>query len=201
MKTALNTAIVVGACLMVGAATANAGVNPAEGGPSSKPSPGKVCILSIDASPDDCSMTRAEANAKAADALAKGENPKGWAQVPPKLAEAARKSQRDPKGKRAQDTQDYYTTIYSNINMGGNYGYMGYTGNDYWRNFSSTWNNVASSAAGRRVWNTYFHEGSDGQGYYYAGLTSGRLIYDFRNANWQGTSVNLNDRASSWKIY
>jgi hypothetical protein len=194
-------ALVAGGVLASFGATTAGAVQPAENGPASKPTPGHVCIISVDAGPDDCSMTASEVNSKAEAALAKGELPPGFAKLPPKQAGAgAARSRKDGKARRLLHYN--YAELFYDIGFSGTWGYLGYTGNDYWRNLSSTWNNKASSGAGMDApYNTYFHDQADGHGYYYTGLTAYTERRDFRNQKWQGTSRSINDELTSWKLY
>lgn len=155
-----------------------------------------------------------------AKALRKGEVPAGYGALPPEHdrqrhlelfeQKAAGNEPPDPTadsgggGFAAMDGYDCNhdaTKIWRNANfVDSNPGYMGYTGNTYWRNYSSSYDNQVSSFWAKPGYTTRWHDYAYGGGAYYGNGYSCRFVEDLRNADMTDGGT-ANDRFSSWLIY
>jgi len=150
-----------------------------------------------------------------------GELPLGYGAMPPNISrtELAAQFEREaktgetrPSGAARNDGSEVVplagydcsiggqTRIWTGANYSGTVGWMGYTGNTYWRNYSSTFDNKVSSFWAYAGATTRWHDYRDGRGAYYGNGYSCRYVENLQNANMTDGGT-ANDRFTSWIIY
>lgn len=177
---------------------------------------GQTCVGSPDADGVVACFSTMGGLARASAArLRAGELPLGYGALPPGVSRAelisrldrmaARDSQLSP-GTAARLLDGYscrtdpYTYIWNDAGYVGTSGTMGYTGNTYWRNYSSTYDNKVSSFWAMDGATTRWHDYANGGGAYYGNGYACRYVDNLGNANMTDGGT-ANDRFSSWIIY